>query len=125
MGGEVKDPQRTLPLALILGALTLAGVAFALSPTRTPGPGAAPSFARIQSIIAARCTSCHAANPTQPGFNAPPNGVLLDTPEHILAHVIQMHEQLVTRAMPLGNITAMTEEERAAMLTWLQNGNPR
>jgi uncharacterized membrane protein len=110
-------------LPVVLGALTLAGVAFALSPTRAPGPGAAPSFARVQSIIAARCTSCHAANPTQPGFSAPPNGVLLDTPEHVLSHVIQMHEQLATRAMPLGNITGMTEDERAEMLSWIQNGS--
>jgi uncharacterized membrane protein len=84
-----------------------------------------PSFARIQSIVAARCTGCHAANPTQPGFTAPPNGVLLDTPEHILAHVVQMHEQVATRAMPLGNITGITEEERVEMLTWLQNVAPR
>ena len=38
---------------------------------------------------------------------------------------LQIHEQLATRAMPLGNITGMTEEERAVMLTWLQNGSPR
>jgi uncharacterized membrane protein len=120
----------TSPLPVVLGALTLAGVAFALSPTQTagpthhPGPDATPSFARIQSIIAVRCTGCHAANPTQPGFSTPPNGVLLDTPDHILSHVIQMHEQLATRAMPLGNITRMTEDERAQMLSWIQNGSP-
>lgn len=115
----------TSALSVILAALTLAGVAFALSPSRTRGISTAPSFAQVRAIIGVRCTSCHAANPTQPGFNAPPNGVLLDTPEHILAHVMQMHEQLATRAMPLGNITGMTEEERALMLTWLQNGSPR
>jgi uncharacterized membrane protein len=35
-----------------------------------------------------------------------------------------MHEQLATRAMPLGNITRMTEDERAQMLSWIQNGSP-
>src|SRR5882757_697476 len=116
----------TSPWTAVLGALLLGGVAFALAPVHTSGgPAAVPSFARIQSIVAARCTGCHAANPTQPGFTAPPNGVLLDTPEHILAHVVQMHEQVATRAMPLGNITGITEEERVEMLTWLQNVAPR
>jgi uncharacterized membrane protein len=36
-----------------------------------------------------------------------------------------MHEQIATRAMPLGNITGITEEERVEMLTWLQNVSPR
>jgi uncharacterized membrane protein len=116
----------TSPWTAVIGVLLLGGVAFALAPVHAP-PGAAaePSFARIQSIVAARCTVCHAANPTQPGFSAAPNGVLLDTPEHILAHVTQMHEQIATRAMPLGNITGMTEVERVEMLSWLQNVAPR
>jgi uncharacterized membrane protein len=116
----------TSPWMAVLGVLLLGGVAFALAPAHNrTEPAAVPSFARIQSIVAARCTACHAAIPTQPGFTAAPNGVLLDTPEHILAHVIPMHEQIATRAMPLGNITGITEEERVEMLTWLQNVSPR
>jgi len=116
----------TSPWMAVLGVLLLGGVAFALAPAHNrTEPAAVASFARIQSIVAARCTACHAAIPTQPGFTAAPNGVLLDTPEHILAHVIQIHEQIATRAMPLGNITGITEEERVEMLTWLQNVSPR
>ena len=115
----------TSPLPAVVGVLTLAGVAFALFPGANPAATHTPSFARFQSIVAQRCVACHSTNPTQPGFSAPPNGVLLDTPEHILAHVVQMHEQIATRAMPLGNITGITEEERVEMLTWLQNVRPR
>jgi uncharacterized membrane protein len=108
--------------------LTLACVAFALTPTRSPQAGAAgahaPGFARIQLIVAARCTSCHSTSPTQPGFAAAPNGVLLDTPEHILARTSQMQQQIATRAMPLGNVTGLTEEERAEMLAWIERGAP-
>lgn len=114
----------TSPLPAVLGVLTLAGVAFALVPAN-PAATHTPSFARFQSIVAQRCVACHSTNPTQPGFSAPPNGVLLDTPEHILANVIQMQQQVASRAMPLGNITGITEEERMEMLSWLQNGHSR
>jgi uncharacterized membrane protein len=82
------------------------------------------SFIRIEAIVARRCAGCHSAQPTLAGFSAAPNGVLLDTPEHILARTEQMRQQLVTRAMPVGNITGITEEERAEMLAWIALGAP-
>jgi uncharacterized membrane protein len=113
---------RTSPVFAILGALLLAGVAFALAPTRsTSGGTSAASFEHVQSIVAQRCAPCHSAQPTQPGFAAPPKGVLLDTPEHILAHAGQMLPQVQTRAMPVGNLTGMTEQERAELLDWMQS----
>ena len=122
---------RTSPLPAAVGLLTLAGVVLALMPgpragagDAAAGPAAAGDFVRIQSIVAQRCSSCHAARPTQPGFTAPPSGVLLDTPERILARTEQMRQQIVTRAMPLGNVTAITEEERAVMLAWIERGAP-
>jgi uncharacterized membrane protein len=116
---------RTSLLPAALGLLTLAGVAFALMP-QPRGGGALGNggFVRIQAIVAQRCTSCHSANPTQSGFTSPPNGLLLDTPERILAHTEQMRQQIATRAMPLGNITGITEEERSEMLAWIDRGAP-
>jgi len=117
---------RTSPLPAALGLLALAGVAVALMPQPNQGADTrgAGSFARIQLIVSQRCTSCHSANPTQSGFTAAPNGLLLDTPERILAHTEQMRQQIATRAMPLGNITGITEEERTEMLTWIDRGAP-
>jgi uncharacterized membrane protein len=115
----------TSPLPAALGVLALAGVAFALMPrprTTAAGFTAAPSFARIEAIVARRCAGCHAAKPTQAGLVAAPNGVLLDTPERILARTEQMRQQLATRAMPVGNLTGITEEERAEMLAWIERG---
>jgi uncharacterized membrane protein len=51
--------------------------------------------------------------------------VLLDTPENILAHTVQMQQQIASRAMPLGNITGITEQERTEMLSWLEHANLR
>jgi uncharacterized membrane protein len=131
---------RTSLLPAALGLLTLAGVAFALMPqprggtvvsgganTSIPtrkGLASNTDFARIQAIVLQRCISCHSPNPTQSGFTAPPNGLLLDTPERILAHTEQMRQQIATRAMPLGNLTGITEEERTEMLTWIDRGAP-
>jgi uncharacterized membrane protein len=115
---------RTSLLPAALGLLTLAGVAVALMPQPNRWGGGAGSFARIQAIVAQRCTSCHSVNPTQSGFAAAPNGLLLDTPERILAHTEQMRQQIATRAMPLGNITGITEEERTEMLSWIDHGAP-
>jgi uncharacterized membrane protein len=117
---------RTSPVPVVLGVLTLGGVAFALTPARSPQGGASheADFARVQAIVAQRCAGCHAPTPTQPGFTAPPNGVLLDTPEHIVAHTVQIHQQIATRAMPVGNLTGLTEEERAEVLRWIERGAP-
>jgi uncharacterized membrane protein len=86
--------------------------------------GLAPEFTRIQAIIAQRCTACHSTTPTQPGFSTAPNGLKLDTPQSILAHATQMRQQIASRAMPLGNVTGITEEERAEMLAWIDRGAP-
>jgi uncharacterized membrane protein len=124
---------RTSVLPAAIGLLTLAGVAFALIPQPQPALGTSQTvtdtapdggFTRIQAIVAQRCTSCHSTNPTQPGFSTAPNGLRLDTPESILAHVAQMRQQIASRAMPLGNVTRITEEERAEMLAWIDRGAP-
>ena len=119
----------TSPLPAALGVLALAGVAFALMPPahgdRTDaGSAGTGSFARIEAIVALRCAGCHSAHPTLLGLTAAPNGVLLDTPERILARTEQIRQQLATRAMPVGNVTGISEQERAEMLAWIDRGAP-
>ncbi len=120
---------RTSPLPAVAAAVILAGVAWILAPLQRPQARAtllspAQSFARVEAIVARRCQSCHVSTPTQPGFAAPPNGVLLDTPAHILARTAQMDQQLTTRAMPAGNLTGLTDEERDELLAWIHAGAP-
>ncbi len=67
----------------------------------------------------ARCTTCHADAPTHPAFPAAPLGVVFDTDERILAEAARIHQQtVVTRVMPIGNLTAMTDEERQIIDRW-------
>jgi uncharacterized membrane protein len=115
-----------LPVA---ATLLLAGLAVALVP-RPSGPTAGASasavtYAAVAPIVAQRCAVCHAAHPTQPGFTSAPQGVVLDTPEHVRMNAQRIRQQAVlTHAMPLGNVTGMTDAERAALGSWIDAGAP-
>jgi uncharacterized membrane protein len=81
------------------------------------------TYADIAPIVSQRCAVCHAAHPTYAGFSAAPQGVLLDTPEHIVGNAAQIEAQAVTsHAMPLGNVTNITDAERAKLGAWIDAG---
>ncbi len=97
------------------------------SQTATTGtatqPAEAVPFDRVATIIEQRCVTCHSMNPTDDTFTAPPAGITFDTPEEIRARAGQIEEQAVrTRAMPLGNATGMTAEERELLGRWIDQG---
>jgi uncharacterized membrane protein len=119
---------RTSPWTAVLGLLILAATATALAPRPLPwlGSGAGESrFEAVRQIIAARCVPCHSATPTQPGFAAAPQGLELDTPEAIVTHAAMMGPLVQAGAMPLGNLTRMTDTERTQLLDWIRHGAPR
>ena len=76
------------------------------------------SDAQMSEIVNARCVSCHAVTPTQPGFVEAPLGMLLDTPENILKNAERVAFTVQTNYMPIGNLTGMTDEERATVAVW-------
>jgi uncharacterized membrane protein len=119
---------KTSPWAAVAGLGLIAATAAALAPKPASLDAAleAPQlqFAAAQQIVAQRCVPCHAAHPSQPGFAAAPNGVLLDTPANLLQHAAVIAPQVETRAMPIGNLTGMTEPERTQLLDWIHRGAP-
>ena len=81
------------------------------------------SFEQVQSIINERCVSCHAEQPAHPGFAVPPKGIKLETADDIVNQAQQIYQQSVaTKAMPLGNLTKMLDEERALIGQWIKDG---
>jgi uncharacterized membrane protein len=117
---------KILPILLVAATALIVAVAVALAP-RTPAPQTAHTwgvpFATIQPIVAQRCAVCHAAHPTQAGFATAPQGVMLDTPERIVQASARIQQQAIaTHAMPLGNITKMTDSERALLGQWIAQG---
>src|SRR5450631_356737 len=120
---------KTSPTSVLLGLGLLGATAVALAPSTASSPSTADAsitqFEAIQHIVAVRCAPCHAAAPTQPGFAAAPKGLLLDSPEAILVHASVMAPQVATNAMPIGNLTGMTEAERTQLLDWIRSDSPR
>ncbi len=87
------------------------------------GPGA--SFAEIERIVSTRCSMCHAAEPVWPSLAMAPKAVRLDEAEHIRRNARLIGRNAAwSSAMPPGNITEMTTEERTAIAAWLANGAP-
>jgi uncharacterized membrane protein len=88
-------------------------------------PAATADFAAVEEIILSRCSMCHADLPAWEGVNVPPKGVMLHTPDLIRRHAHQIEMQAVrTHAMPPGNLTEMTPEERQTVAAWLAAGAP-
>lgn len=72
------------------------------------------------ALIDTHCAVCHSQTPTQPGFVVPPAGILMDDRDVILQSADQMLTAVQTNYMPLGNLTGMTDDERAELVSWLQ-----
>lgn len=107
------------------GVVLLVALAVAIAPTpAAPRTGqAAASFTQVQAIITQRCVTCHAARPAQPGFAAAPAGVMLDSADLIHQHATNIYRQVVIlRAMPIGNLTGITDQERAVIAAWFEAG---
>lgn len=50
---------------------------------------------------------------------------MFDTPEQIVGRAQQIYQQaVVTRNMPFGNLTNITEDERKTLAAWVQEGAP-
>ena len=90
----------------------------------TAGDGEPVSFAAAYDVIAKRCISCHAKRPTDENFRVAPKNVVFDTPAQIRNQAAKIRAVAVlTRTMPLGNATRMTDAERALLGRWIANGS--
>ena len=108
-----------------LGAVLLGLAAWWSAPHLPPLPPVQGevSFNRVRGIIAQRCVVCHSPAPTFPGITVPQAGVLLHTPADILFNAQRLYQQVaITRIMPLGNVTQMTDQERAVVAAWVKAG---
>ena len=119
------SPGKPLTGALIAAIAIMIGVIWAMAPKteNVTLDTSAPlvEFSQVATIIEQRCTTCHAQKPTQLGFAAAPKGYMYDTPQQIKAQMAQIYQQaVVLKAMPIGNLTGMTDEERQLISTWYQ-----
>jgi uncharacterized membrane protein len=107
------------PITLIIAGILLAGVAALIVPRASASSGEAVAFDDVRAVVAHRCMTCHSAAPTHPAFPAAPGGVILDTDAQIVAEAQRIHQQtVITRVMPIGNLTNISEEEREIIDRW-------
>jgi uncharacterized membrane protein len=121
---------RSNPWIALAGTAALVA-AVTLTARSSPGARAAGDyrnaapvgFAEVRAIIERRCLTCHATHPSNPSFPQPPSGIVLEDPRRIqsLAPRIQVRA-VETRTMPLGNLTGMTDGERATLGAWIAQG---
>ena len=76
--------------------------------------------AQIMPIIQQRCFACHSSHPTQPGFASPPAGLAYDKAGVLENNADKIFTQVSQKIMPLGNLTHMTDAERALIGRWYQ-----
>ena len=110
-----------LPL-VVLGAATLAYAT--APPSADEASDAEPvAFEEVFGIVQQRCNSCHAAKPTDDVWKQAPNGVMFDRPSQIAGMAAKiMQRVVVSKNMPLGNKTGITEEEREKIKNWILQG---
>jgi uncharacterized membrane protein len=112
--------------AAVPGAAALLAVAFLIAPPRAESvsaAGPAVPFAAVRNIVTARCVTCHSATPTFPTFGPRPGGISFEDDASIRAHADRILVRVVeTKTMPLGNMTAITEEERETIGRWVRQG---
>ncbi|MBL9216314.1 MAG: urate hydroxylase PuuD [Opitutaceae bacterium] len=108
-----------------LGAVLLGVVAWWTQPRVAPLPPVEGevTFNRVRAIVGQHCIACHSPQPTFPGYAQPQAGVLLHTPADLVLNAPRLYQQVaVTRLMPLGNLTHMTDQERAVLAAWVRGG---
>ncbi|MBB5534333.1 urate hydroxylase PuuD [Rhizobium giardinii] len=79
-------------------------------------------FPAVKDAVSTRCSMCHSAEPVYEGINRPPKGVTFETDAEIAAHAREIYLQAGrSHAMPPGNVTDMTNDERKLLTAWFES----
>ncbi len=75
----------------------------------------------VLTISQKHCMMCHAKKPTHESFSEAPKNVTLETAADLRKYAKLIFTQAVqNKAMPLGNQTGMTDDERAELGRWIK-----
>ncbi len=78
-------------------------------------------FEAVRDVVQGRCSMCHAAEPVWEGIARAPKNVKLETDGEIAAHAREIYLQAGrSHAMPPGNITDLSSEERKVLVAWYE-----
>jgi uncharacterized membrane protein len=119
---NLRHMGRTVWAIPVSAAIAITVLAVLIRPQNESTAGTtAVQFAQVARIVDQRCAACHSQHPTK--VDAAPRGIKLDTPQEIKAQASAIEQQAIeTRAMPLGNVTRMTQAERDLLGRWIGQG---
>jgi len=119
---NLRHSGRTVWAIPVTAALAIAALAIVIRPqTESVAGTPAVPFARVARIVDTRCAACHSMHPTK--VDSAPKGITFDTAAQIKAQADAINTQAVqTKTMPLGNVTGMTQAERALLGRWIAQG---
>lgn len=106
---NLRQRGRIVWAPVIAATALLVGLGIALRPD--DGNGATATLDQVRPIIAERCSPCHQ------GASAPA-GIAFSDDASITAHEADIRRVVSSGAMPLGNQTGMTDEERDLVVAW-------
>lgn len=112
------------PSVLVSGLAAFFAIMLAIAPWSSMQASQVPdmvvSDAEAAQILDSHCAECHAQSPRSDMFSAAPSGFIVETLEQARQAKTKIHQRaVVTRDMPLGNMTNMSDEERDKLSAWL------
>ena len=121
---EAHDPWQSYGWAVPVAAVSLLLAIFVTSqrPQLNLAGAGQVTEAQALQIVSTHCVACHARRPTHESFKEPPKNVVLETAADLKRFAAGVAQQSVqSKAMPLGNATNMTDQDRAALGAYLAN----
>lgn len=83
-------------------------------------------FPAARDAVLGRCSMCHTQEPVYEGIYHAPKGVILDSDATIAEHAREIYLQAGrSHAMPPGNVTQITDQERALLVTWFEEAGKK
>lgn len=82
---------------------------------------ASAEFPKVRDTVLGRCAMCHAREPSYEGIYHAPKGVMLENDAEIAEAARDIYLNAGrSHAMPPGNVSQITPEERALLVTWYE-----
>jgi uncharacterized membrane protein len=117
---DAGDEWTSFGWAAPVAILAILGAIWLTAPRAPAAGGTAVSDAEVLALTTRHCTMCHARKPTHESFQEAPKNVTLESIGEIRKYAPLILTQTVqNKAMPLGNQTVMTEDERAKIGQWI------
>lgn len=118
---EAGDDMMKLAPVVPVTLVALVAALWLTAPRVDPAmAGLQVSDTRVMEIVGKHCATCHAVKPTHESFTEAPKGVALETVADLRRYATLIDQQAVKAdAMPLGNESQMSIDERRELGAWL------